>query len=361
MKIENLLFADEFPYVDRWEPVGYGSGKELHDAISSGATSIDVLADGNLLWLFSHFVERRGFENPGFFFDRENQAYFAIGINEYIQHISLHYLKVRGAFSLHDIKLIRRLIEKGGSFDTLHYSGRGVLPPARIVSQLCWIGVERIDSRLFRRWLIDVSSEQIEQLYDDYVRTLMREGTFGLERTEFGTTIIPPDFIIRDWAAFADKLHVGAVGQALLRRVNYLPFDLIRRFRSEPALMREISPRDFEMVVAELLLRLEFDDVVLTPRSNDGGKDIVARRTVNDIPMKFFFECKRYGPDRKVGIPELRSLLGSVAQHGAEANIGVLATTSTFTRDGIEMIASDARLDGKNIHDLGAWLDQIMA
>lgn len=358
----NYLFAEEFPFIDKWKLTGFKADKEMYDALITKKITMDDLQPTDLLSLFNIFIGQRGFEIPGFFYDKVTNSYFAVGFNGYIEHCSLHYLQVGKSFSLPDIKLMRHLLEKGGSrFDTLHFCGRSPLPPARLISHLCWIAVERIDTRLLQQWVIDAQPGEGCQLYDDYVHTLMTEGTFGLEKTEFPSTIIPPEFALRDWAHFAERLHIGDVGKTLLKGVNYLPFDLIKSFRDEPTLMRQISPRDFEVVVAEILARLQFEDVELTSRSADGGKDIIARRTVNGISMKFFFECKRYGPDQKVGVPHLRSLLGAVSQHPSQANIGVLATTSTFTQKGVELITSDARLDGKDIDDLEGWLNEIMA
>ncbi|MER8808216.1 restriction endonuclease [Mesorhizobium australicum] len=111
--------------------------------------------------------------------------------------------------------------------------------------------------------------------------------------------------------------------------------------------------------MAEILHRLGFEAIQITRPSKDGGKDILARKVVHDIPLNFMFECKRYSEGNKIGLHTLRSLLGVVANKGSEANIGVLVTTSTFTKGGIELIASESRLDGKDYKGIQNWLSEI--
>jgi hypothetical protein len=144
-----------------------------------------------------------------------------------------------------------------------------------------------------------------------------------------------------------------------LAQVDFLPFSLFNLLCEDPRHVHKFSPRGFERFIAELLAQIGFAHVVLTPRSNDRGRDVIASLSVNNIPLTFFFECKRYSSDRRVQLSELRSLLGALNQRANDANVAVLVTTATFTRGCRELAIADARLDCKDYHDLLTWLGYI--
>ena len=82
--------------------------------------------------------------------------------------------------------------------------------------------------------------------------------------------------------------------QKVLLSVDKLPLKLITQIMRSPEEMRNLTPRQFENFIAETLSQLGFSDVILTPRSGDGGKDIIASHQINGIPLSFYFECKKY-------------------------------------------------------------------
>lgn len=139
--------------------------------------------------------------------------------------------------------------------------------------------------------------------------------------------------------------------------VDSIPIQLLQAISSDPRHLHALSPRQFEKFIAELVDGIGFNDVVLTPRSYDGGKDVIASRIVNGIPLTFYFECKKYAEGNKIQIDTLRSLLGVVAHDSNKANIGVLVTTSTFTAGSKKLILSECRLDGKDYEGLTDWID----
>lgn len=104
--------------------------------------------------------------------------------------------------------------------------------------------------------------------------------------------------------------------------------ELIRRLASRPELMRELDPRKFEELVAELL-RDKGYEVKLTPRSKDGGRDILAIKRDDIGSALTLVECKRYAQNSKVGVDIVRGLYGVVSAE--QATRGLLATTSYFT------------------------------
>jgi len=111
---------------------------------------------------------------------------------------------------------------------------------------------------------------------------------------------------------------------------------LFAAMRDEPQLIYALNDREFEEYVEELLKRKGFL-TELTPRSRDGGKDIVAERTDIDGTHRLIVECKRYAPPNKVGIDVVQRLFG--VQESLKATRGIVATSSFFTSPAIDFAA----------------------
>ena len=94
--------------------------------------------------------------------------------------------------------------------------------------------------------------------------------------------------------------------------------------------MYELRPDEFEDLVAEVFHRKGFN-VTVTPRTRDGGKDIIASYNMNGIPCMLIIECKRYAAENKVGVRIVRELHGTQqAEHYGKA---VIVTSSSFSKD----------------------------
>ncbi len=157
----------------------------------------------------------------------------------------------------------------------------------------------------------------------------------------------------------ADVHDLGEEEKSALISVDGLPFRLIAKIMRSPNEIKNLTPRQFEEFVAETLAHLGFKDVILTPRSRDGGKDVIASHQINGIPLSFYFECKKYADDNKIQLETLRALLGTMAHDARHVNMGVLVTTSTFTKGSKEFILSESRLDGKDYDGILGWIDEL--
>jgi len=74
----------------------------------------------------------------------------------------------------------------------------------------------------------------------------------------------------------------------------------------------EIPPRVWEEIIAGAFLKAGFDEVILTPRSNDHGRDVIAvRKGVGSI--RILDSVKAYGPGHLVTKEEVHALMGVVA------------------------------------------------
>lgn len=109
--------------------------------------------------------------------------------------------------------------------------------------------------------------------------------------------------------------------------------NLVELLKKQPNHLRNISPRDFEKLLAELLKDMGWE-VELTKQTKDGGADILAYLNTNIGRLLCLVEAKHYREDRKVGVDLVRTLYGTLCD--AQANSAMLVTTSTFTPDAKE-------------------------
>lgn len=95
-----------------------------------------------------------------------------------------------------------------------------------------------------------------------------------------------------------------------------------------PELLHNLSPYNFERVIARMFEKKGFT-VKITPQTRDGGKDIFVAK--NDLlSFLFYVECKKYTPNRPVGIEVIQRLYGVISAENATG--GIIATTSHFTK-----------------------------
>lgn len=199
-----------------------------------------------------------------------------------------------------------------------------------------------LDAPAFRVLSELVSARRCEELREDGV--LEKQGRI----VEPDNTILTPEEIFGAWKVESSSLMVEA---------GTVPLAVMQELMRDPEGLRRLDSRQFEFVVAEILSRHGFDNVKVTRKSGDGGKDITAHRILAGIPISFYFECRQHGAGKPVRLDELRALLGVVSKDGVSK--GVLVTTSRFTEGGKEFIAENARVDGKDYEDLVGWIEQL--
>jgi restriction system protein len=119
----------------------------------------------------------------------------------------------------------------------------------------------------------------------------------------------------------------GNTDHGLLVRAVALPwFDIMRILQQDPAAIYQFGWREWEEIIAGAYTRAGFDEVILTPRSGDGGKDVIAiKRGVGSI--RIFDQVKAYKPPHLVSADEVRSMLGVVTGH-QNVSKGIITTTS---------------------------------
>jgi HJR/Mrr/RecB family endonuclease len=129
---------------------------------------------------------------------------------------------------------------------------------------------------------------------------------------------------------------------------------LLKRLKKAPTDVFNISPRQFEEVIAELLTGMGMD-VELTPETRDGGKDILAYTKTELGQLLTLVETKQFRKTHPVGVSLVRSLFGTVVDHGAST--GMLVTTSRFAKPAKQFQERHKyHLSLKDYEDVVSWI-----
>ncbi|MBS0155133.1 MAG: restriction endonuclease [Nitrospira sp.] len=129
---------------------------------------------------------------------------------------------------------------------------------------------------------------------------------------------------------------------------------IIQELARQPQDLFRLNPRRFEELVAQLLER-DGLRVQLTPKTRDGGRDILAFHHGAAGQHLYLVECKRYAQNKPIGVELVRSLYGVVEHEKATA--GMLVTTSRFTRDALEFVDPiKYRMSLREFGDIKEWL-----
>jgi hypothetical protein len=128
--------------------------------------------------------------------------------------------------------------------------------------------------------------------------------------------------------------------------------ELLRYLAEHPDALRQLHWRSFEEMIARLLERSGFKPS-LQRGSKDGGVDIIAANHVDIGNLVMLVQCKQ--TRSHVGVEVVRQLYGVVQQQ--RASIGLVATTSYFTRDAIEFQRPiSATLTLRDFDEIANWL-----
>jgi restriction system protein len=155
---------------------------------------------------------------------------------------------------------------------------------------------------------------------------------------------------------------IGVVPEGQIVVASRVPLRAIAAaIRKDAGFLRHFSKhhREFEEFLAAAYSDAGFDEVVLTPRSNDEGRDLIAiRRGVCEV--RILGQAKAYAPGHRVTRANVDEMLG-VMSRDPNATKAVIVTTSEFA-PGIAEIASmqlliPTRLELVDGEALPRWLD----
>jgi HJR/Mrr/RecB family endonuclease len=128
---------------------------------------------------------------------------------------------------------------------------------------------------------------------------------------------------------FLNGVSSSLLAEAIIKeadRIKRIIYDIYKNNDQ----IHQLGSRQFEELIAELLFKQGFE-VQLTKQTRDGGYDILAiYHMPSQAPQKWLVECKKF-TENKVGIEVIRSFKEVI--QAENANRGVIATTSYFTKD----------------------------
>ena len=167
-----------------------------------------------------------------------------------------------------------------------------------------------------------------------------------------------PTITLKALLYFGDKTSEGRLVEA----VGVPWFKIIEMINKDPDSIYQIDPFKWEEIIAGAYDAAGFDEVILTPRSGDKGRDVIA--TINGVgSIKIVDQVKAYNPSHLVTANDVRALAGVISM---EQNVskGVITTTSDFApkvRDD-ELIKSliPYRLELRPKKELLPWLQDIV-
>jgi restriction system protein len=131
------------------------------------------------------------------------------------------------------------------------------------------------------------------------------------------------DLLLQAVIVAGDKTAEGR----LIEAVAVPWFDIIELLKKAPNIAFQISPDKWEEIIAGAYHKAGFEEVTLTPRSGDYGRDVIAvKKGLGSI--RVIDQVKAYRPGHLVTADDVRALVGVLQGDGASK--GFLTTTSDF-------------------------------
>jgi restriction system protein len=114
----------------------------------------------------------------------------------------------------------------------------------------------------------------------------------------------------------------------LIKSTSLVWDEIVRALGADWSVAYGLPPEKWEEIVAGAFKRAQYDEVTLTPRSGDHGRDVIAvKHGVGCV--KIIGSVKRYGAGKLVPYDDIRALLG-VMSGERNASKGIITTTSDF-------------------------------
>jgi restriction system protein len=156
------------------------------------------------------------------------------------------------------------------------------------------------------------------------LQAMMGAGTrFAAGNLGFQAIREKSELLLQAVIVLGDKTSEGR----LIEAVTIPWFNIVALLQKDPSIAFQISPNKWEEIVAGAYQEAGFDEVKLTPRSGDYGRDVIAiKKGLGSI--RVIDQVKAYKPGHLVTADDVRALVGVL--HGDGASKGFLTTTSDF-------------------------------
>jgi restriction system protein len=132
-------------------------------------------------------------------------------------------------------------------------------------------------------------------------QTFVYAGRFGPPPAQHA-----PEFLLR--AAILTRGNKVEDG-TLIEGVAIPWFEILDILRRDPAAAFEIPAHKWEEIVAGAYVAAGFDEVILTPRSGDLGRDVIATKS-GFGSIRIYDQVKAYKPGHLVTAEEVRAMNG---------------------------------------------------
>jgi len=164
---------------------------------------------------------------------------------------------------------------------------------------------------------------------DSYRRSLSEDTRLLMKAFDGGQitseSAVPPQF----FAVFVDSS--STILQVVRDFSNELAWLVARDKRN----LNEIEWRDLERMLAKVFEHLGFE-VVLTPGSKDGGRDLILSCEVAGLPKSYVVEVKHWRSGKRVGRIHVEQFIRVVAREKREG--GLFLATYGYTPGAVEAI-----------------------
>jgi restriction system protein len=157
--------------------------------------------------------------------------------------------------------------------------------------------------------------------------------------------VLPLRFRLAKAPEIADQIAEGSKKVSLVLSSLILPGDktsegvlvtstsaawkaIVQRLGQDWNVAYQIPPDKWEELIAGAFKQAGYDEVVLTPRSGDHGRDVIATKAGVGC-IKIIGSVKAYAPGNLVGYDDIRALLG-VMSGERDVSKGMITTTSDF-------------------------------
>jgi HJR/Mrr/RecB family endonuclease len=219
-------------------------------------------------------------------------------------------------------------------------------------------GWEAIKHRLTEvgesEWFANVPFDGGEAVFSSGVDTYVESAFAEHKFEEFFEKLAPP--VDGETLVSSNKIVPPGGGLVIQLDTAQINAELVSYLGKHPEKMRDMTPRKFEELVAELF-RAKGYEVILTPQSRDGGLDIRAYHRGDTGTVLTLIECKRYAAHNPVDVAIVRGLYGVTVSENATR--GIIATTSYFSQDAKSFQAkNEHRLHLADFTNLKQWLAQ---
>lgn len=157
-----------------------------------------------------------------------------------------------------------------------------------------------------------------------YIATI---NAIGLESHPSKVIYLPgvdaPKLVMKSLLVFGETTDEGKIVEAVT-----LPwFEILELLKNDPNAAFQIPADKWEEIIAGAYRQSGFEEVTLTPRSGDYGRDVIAvKKGIGTI--RVIDQVKAYKPDHLVDANDVRALVGVL--HGDKASKAFLTTTSDF-------------------------------